>query len=59
MADPQQALKEVIASAEEKLRVLENQQEELDNSIEQTRREIQHLEKAIASFQELEGQLPS
>lgn len=59
MADPQQALKEVIASAEEKLRVLENQQQELDNSIEQTRREIQHLEKAIASFQELEGQLPS
>lgn len=59
MADPQQALKEVIASAEEKLRVLENQQQELDDSIEQTRREIQHLEKAIASFQELEGQLPS
>lgn len=59
MADTQQALKEVIASAEEKLRVLEQEQEELDNSIEQTRREVQQLEKTIASFQELEGQLPS
>lgn len=59
MADPQQALKEVIASAEEKLRALEDEQEELDSSIEQTRLEIEHLERAISSFQELEDQLPS
>lgn len=58
MDQNKEILMKAVESAETKLQQLETEQADLDGAIEQKRNEIRQLEKAIASFKELEGNLP-
>ena len=57
MNPSEDVLEQALESAEEKLRVLESEQEDLETKITQTKAEIKHLVEAIASLEELQGQL--
>ncbi|TXD36286.1 hypothetical protein FRC96_09385 [Lujinxingia vulgaris] len=57
MTESNEILESALASAEKKLRDLEESQAKLEEDIERTQREIASLENAIKTFSQLQTQL--
>lgn len=57
MTESNEILEAALASAEKKLRDLEESQAKLEEDIERTQREIASLENAIKTFSQLQTQL--
>lgn len=57
MTQPNDMLEAALASAEKKLRDLEESQAKIEEDIERTQREISSLENTIKAFSQLQTQL--